>query len=568
MKELFHITPNTTGPGFHMTLKTGEIDVPDACGGMIVSPAMGSGKTESIKSLIRQKYDDGILYCVDTKEELKKMFLWIQEELVNDPSCSLNSGDVMIISSDPEWTHYLSLYRDNPEILVEKKVILITHVRFWTDLINYFLIYKPNGKVEAFDGDFKALMTREDLRKYVIFDETPTFIKPFIEFDKPLLGVFGKTDQSGKIVCKTPDELSLFYDKFLRGTEWDFFKGNFKINRIKRDVVLKLIPRYYDSWLLSGKEKSVEITFYPIDLCPEGVDIKTHVLIFEGAGNILFKDSTRFRLLDVKNKYNTVTEFKKLKFGLTRKEDNPKLFNSFISRIAKLIKRPTLVVCWKDIEGKEDKPGVSEYVNRVREALLEKKVDPGLLTVTYYGATDNKSTNSYRDIEQIILCGDWTLPNTESAKIRQAYGTSTDSQDQKDWYFSQLITRIGIRKHIEGETYTVYYTEDFDEKFIGRMDVYFNENKLAQKKSQQKQRDWMKKLEGMKIRSNIKKEIIRLARCDKKMQEAIIHGEEYTKEVTFFYLESVFMKKRAHERRKYKTLSDALAAMKITLLIK
>ena len=568
MKELFHITPNTTGPGFHMTLKTGEIDVPDACGGMIVSPAMGSGKTESIKSLIRQKYDDGILYCVDTKEELGKMYRWIQDELINDPSCSLNAGDVMIISSAPEYAPYLSLYRDNPEILVEKKVILITHVRFWTDLINYFLIYKPNGKVEAFDGDFKALMTREDLRKYVIFDETPTFIKPFIEFDKPLLGVFGKTDQSGKIVCKTPDELSLFYDKFLRGTEWDFFKGNFKINRIKRDVVLKLIPRYYDSWLLSGKEKSMEITFYPIDLCPEGVDIKTHVLIFEGAGNILFKDSTRFRLLDVENKYNTVTEFKKLKFGLTRKEDNPKLFNSFISRIAKIIKCPTLVVCWKDIEGKEDKPGVSEYANRVREALLKKKVDPGLLTVTYYGATDNKSTNSYRDIEQIILCGDWTLPNTESAKIRQAYGTSTDSQDQKDWYFSQLITRIGIRKHIAGETYIVYYTEDFDEKFIGRMDDYFNENRLTKKKSRQKQRDWMKKLEGMKIRSNIKKEIISLTRYDKKMQEAIIHGEEYTKEVSFSYLELVLMKKRAHERRKYKTLSDALAAMKITLLIR
>ena len=496
------------------------------------------------------------------------MFLWIQEELVNDSSCSLNSGDVMIISSDPEWTHYLSLYRDNPEILVEKKVILITHVRFWTDLINYFLIYKPIVSMEAFDGDFKTLMTREDLRKYVIFDETPTFIKPFIEFDKPLLGVFGKTDTSGNIVCKTPEELSLYYDKFIRGTSLDFFKGNFKINRIKRDVVLKLIPRYYDSWLLSGKEKTAGITFYPIDLCPESVDIKTHVLIFEEAGNILFKDSTRFRLLDVENKYNTVTEFKKLKFGLTRKEDNPKLFNSFISRIAKLIKRPTLVVCWKDIEGKEDKPGVSEYAGRVRNALLKKKVDPGLLTVTYYGATDNKSTNSYRDIEQIILCGDWTLPNTESAKFRQAYGTSTDSQDQKDWYFSQLITRIGIRKHIEGETYTVYYTEDFDEKFIGRMDVYFNENKLAQKKSRQKQRDWMKKLEGMKIRSNIKKEIISLARYDKKMQEAIVHEEEYTKEVTFSYLELVLMKKRAHERRKYKTLSDALAAMKITLLIK
>ena len=145
MKELFQITPNATGPGFRMSLKTGEIDVPDACGGFIVSSGMGSGKTESIKSLIRQKYDEGILYCVDTKEELGKMYRWIQDELVNDASCNLSAGDVMIISSAPEYTHYLSQYRDKPEILVEKKVILITHVRFWTDLINYFLIYEPTG---------------------------------------------------------------------------------------------------------------------------------------------------------------------------------------------------------------------------------------------------------------------------------------------------------------------------------------------------------------------------------------------------------------------------------------
>lgn len=450
MKELFHITPNTTGSGFHMSLKTGEIDVPDACGGYIISSGMGSGKTESIKSLIRQKYEDGILYCVDTKEELKKMFLWIQDELVKDPSCGLNTGDVMIVSSDPEWAHYLSQYRDNPEILVKKKIILITHVRFWTDLINYFLIYQPTQSVEAFDGDFKNLMTRDDLRKYIVFDETPTFIKSFIEFDRTLLGVFATTDESGNIVCKTTNELSRYYDRFIKGTASDFFKGNFKINRIKRDVVLKLIPRYYDSWLLSGKEKA-GITFYPVDLCPKDVKIRSHILIFEGAGNILFKDSPCFKILDVESKYNTVTLFKKLEFGILRKQDNPKLFSAFINRIARLVKKPTLVVCWKDIEGKEDKSGISEYANRIRDALLKKKADPNLFTVTYYGATDNKSTNSYKDIGQIILCGDWTLPNTESAKIRIAYGTSTDSQDQKDWYFSQLITRIGIRKHIEGE---------------------------------------------------------------------------------------------------------------------
>ena len=73
MRELFDIIPHPTGSGFRMKLKTGEIDVPDGCGGYIISSGMGSGKTESIKSLIRQKYDEGILYCVDTRDELKKM---------------------------------------------------------------------------------------------------------------------------------------------------------------------------------------------------------------------------------------------------------------------------------------------------------------------------------------------------------------------------------------------------------------------------------------------------------------------------------------------------------------
>ena len=85
MKELFNISPHSTGDGFTMDLKTGVVDVPDENGGYIISTSMGAGKTESIKSLIRQKYNDGILYCVDTKEEeLKKMYCWIMEELVKD----------------------------------------------------------------------------------------------------------------------------------------------------------------------------------------------------------------------------------------------------------------------------------------------------------------------------------------------------------------------------------------------------------------------------------------------------------------------------------------------------
>lgn len=563
MRELFDITPHSTGPGFRMRLKTGEIDVPDGRGGYIVSSGMGSGKTESIKSLIRHKHDEGILYCVDTKDELEKMFGWIVENLVVEGV--LRMEDVMIISSAPGRADFLGQYRDNPGVLMEKKVILITHVRFWTDLINHFLIYKPRKEVAPFDGDFRTLMGRDDLRGYVIFDETPTFINPFVEFDRSMLGIFGKTDENGNIVCKPPEELGRYYDLFIRGGRNDLFNQAYRINRMKRDVVLGLIPKYYGSWVMSDTDK-VGITFYPVDLCPGGMTISTHILIFEGAGNILFRGSTRFTLLDTESKYNTVTDFRRMDFGLSRKCFDEKGFGTFVKRIGRLIDKPSLIVCWKDINGDDDGPGKSGYAERFRRLLVAEGVDPGLFTVTYYGATDNKSTNSYRDVEQILLCGDWNLPNTESAKIRRAYGTSTDPHSQKDWYFSQLITRIGIRKHIEGEVYTVWHTDDFDERFIERMDTYFNENRVIGKASVS-HNDWEKRLDGMRIRSNIKEEIRLLAKYDKDMQRAITMDSEYTKEVTFAYLEMIGIKRGKRERGRYKALIDVLKTMGINLVI-
>lgn len=121
--------------------------------------------------------------------------------------------------------------------------------------------------------------------------------------------------------------------------------------------------------MLSDSDKA-GITFYPVDLCPPGVYINTHVLIFEGAGDLLFKDSRNFRLLDVDRKYNCVTEFRKIDFGLFRRNLNPRRFDEFTSRIAMLINKPTLVVCWKDINGGDDGPGKSEYAEQLSEALL------------------------------------------------------------------------------------------------------------------------------------------------------------------------------------------------------
>lgn len=72
----------------------------------------------------------------------------------------------------------------------------------------------------------------------------------------------------------------------------------------------------------------------------------------------------------------------------------------------------------------------------------------------------------------------------------------------------------------------------------------------------------------MKIRSNLKDEIILLARYDKDMQKAITMDDEYTKEVTFVYLEMIGIKRYVRERRKYDRLVETLSKLKITLVIK
>lgn len=80
--------------------------------------------------------------------------------------------------------------------------------------------------------------------------------------------------------------------------------------------------------------------------------------------------------------------------------------------------------------------------------------------------------------------------------------------------------------------------------------------------------DWGKRLDGMRIRSNIKEEIRLLAGYDRDMQRAITMDSEYTKEVTFAYLEMIGIKRYVRERRKYDRLLETLSKLKITLVIK
>lgn len=125
MKELFNVRFHSHGDGFEMDMVNGTLDVPDKKGCYVLSTGCGSGKTECCKSIIRQRANDGILYCVDTIAELDKMYQWISS---HGMEFGVRPDDVIIISSDERHKQYLQQYQNCPEILMTKKVVLITRV--------------------------------------------------------------------------------------------------------------------------------------------------------------------------------------------------------------------------------------------------------------------------------------------------------------------------------------------------------------------------------------------------------------------------------------------------------
>lgn len=71
----------------------------------------------------------------------------------------------------------------------------------------------------------------------------------------------------------------------------------------------------------------------------------------------------------------------------------------------------------------------------------------------------------------------------------------------------------------------------------------------------------------MKIRKNVKEEIIKLIGSDNNLQNAITLGQEYSINVGFEYLENIGIKIDRRERGKYSTLIETLKKIGIELII-
>ena len=324
-----------------------------------------------------------------------------------------------------------------------------------------------------------------------------------------------------------------------------------------------MLPKYYSEWM-GTKDKNCNIHFYPSDLIHPGM--KSYVIIYEGAGDVLLGKSSCFKLLDITPKYNCQVDFREFTFRVSRKhKPDDATYALFVKTVCSLCYSSfgkTLIVIWKDYRTDDERiltkeAGKSEWADKLREALLTEGLAGRKFTITYYGASDTKSTNVYRDYQNIILCGNWDLPPSVSGQLRKAYKSKTSQDEYKFWYTIQLLSRIGIRKN-DGLKYTVYYSSDHSKKFIKSLDDYLNKNKITMK-SKKATTDpvWMVRVKSIKGGSKYVDKIGKLIKYNPALEKAISNNDQtFQMDIPLDVIGGVIPMGGKKQRSNYKRLID------------
>lgn len=467
---------------FTINLKNSSIDLPDDVGSYVVSTGCGSGKTHWLKGFVKQHYNDGILVVVDSIRSANTLY----DSLLG---LGITENDMLMIHSKTDFAVQNEFSR-NPNEVTKKKVLIMTNVRLYTEFPPVYMLYNSRGiQLWYFNGDWAGLMNDPNVRRWIIIDEIPGFIQDFCKVSKLHLGVLSEPDGNGGYKAKDETEMLNAYNSFIRNSDSPFFDGSTELGKLKIETTLALIRKNYQNM-----KKEEYIQFSPCDFQSN----RSLVLIMEGAGDILFKDSAVYNLVDVRQKYNAPAVFSKFNIpGLKRKDTSP---NMTVQRMAEQVesiitktKGKHLIVCWKDFSGNEatgDDNTDSSLVMLLKERLDALKIPEDRYSIIYYGSSESRAVNIFKDYKNIILLGKWSLPvSLSSEKFNMVFQTKTTLTRYMLWEYVQLITRTRIRF---GVGINVFYSDDHDSIFIETLERYLNQNNLDIKEEHVDWRDKVK----------------------------------------------------------------------------
>ena len=542
-------------------LKNRNVELPDDVGNFILSTGCGSGKTYWLERFILTHYMEGMLIIVDSIVSANSLYFDLLTKL------GLDANDMMLIHSKTDYD-VMNEYANNPEEVTKKKVLIMTNVRLYTEYPPVYLLYNKNGvTLSSFDGDWKKLMNNPNTRRWIIIDEIPGFIQKYATVSKLHLGVLGETDDYGGYKAKEFIVMEKDYNTFIAHSDAAWFNTATTLGLLKTDTALSIIESEYSNMI--KVQGDAVIQFSPCDFQTNN----SLVLIMEGAGDVLFKDSNIYQLIDIPNKYSAKADFHSFNVpSLSRRSNNQEeLIKSMVKAVIAIlssVKGKTLIACWNDFKG-EDKGITSDTQNSkdshlvalLSEELTKANIPLDSYSIIYYGSAESKAVNDFKDYSNIILLGKWSLPvSTSSEKFNKAFLTNTTLTRYMLWEYVQLITRIAIR---QDRNINVFYSDDHNKDFMLTLEKYFNQNILD---IPEEHIDWRDKVKKLNNGKRIVSQIERLSQRFPYIPQMIVEGNQNkTINVSLKEVNNFIGKNK--KRRDYKLLISILQKFGISLVL-
>lgn len=542
-------------------LRNCSVELPDDVGNFILSTGCGSGKTFWLERFILTHYMEGMLIIVDSIVSANSLYFDLLTKL------GLDANDMMLIHSETDYD-VMNEYANNPEEVTKKKVLIMTNVRLYTEYPPVYLLYNKNGvTLSSFDGDWKKLMNNPNTRRWICIDEIPGFIQKYATVSKQLLGVLGADDGNGGYKAKEFVAMEKFYNTFIAHSDAALFDTTTALGKLKTDTALSIIEGEYSNMMKVQGDSAIQFT--PCDFQTNN----SLVLIMEGAGDVLFKDSSIYQLIDIPNKYSAKADFHSFNVpSLSRRSNNQEeLIKSMVKAVIAIlssVKGKTLIACWNDFKSEDNgitsdaqSSNDSALVASLSDELAKTNISQDFYSIIYYGSAESKAVNDFKDYSNIILLGKWSLPvSTSSEKFNKAFLTNTTLTRYMLWEYVQLITRIAIRQDMD---INVFYTDDHNRDFIQTLEKYFNQNILD---IPEEHIDWRDKVKKLNNGKRVVCQIERLSQRFPYIPQMIVEGNQ-NKNINISLKEANNLIGKTKKRRDYKHLVSILQKFGISLVL-
>lgn len=542
--------------GMRLEFLNGTIILPNKCGSYVISPGCGSGKTTVIKQIIRENFDKGVLYSASTIEECNLMYQFCKElvEEYNNPNL-LKEDDIIVLHSDYKSDGVdNNLWRNNPEKLADKKIVICTHYKLMNEDPN--ILTDTNFNVITYDDLDRSTYRRAfrskpvktvgrvektKPRRFVLIDEVPTTgIRTVVVTRNQLLSYALRNNlrmegmlseearrtlstemtRFNEVIYREPETFRQFVGTYSSANNKELpeiYKSSNRSSTINDTRTIEQVRldnemgSIYDKFpeLWSEMETEYQETGNPnpsrkvyisfMNALEDRELEDSSVLLFDGTGDITFKESKVFQvrsLPEKTRKYNSDVKLIKFESSLRRRvkavhtlEDS--LLNSIRSNVDSLEKilksnSKTLIVTWKNLKEDASLSDESEFiVSSINEkksltglykSLLESKgfIEGINFDIIHYQSGLDKATNKFIDCDSIVFLGEFHIPNSAVDEFNKIFKTNSSPESYLMYQLVQAVCRTRIRKH-SGEPVNIYYTSDWNDRIMEALASYLTQ---------------------------------------------------------------------------------------------